>query len=71
MPAFLCSWVYVVILRPAEIAVIVLTCAEYSVQPFRHLIGLDQVDASDEQKVTKLIALLGLGSSKCCFSSVP
>lgn len=61
MPAFLCSWVYVVILRPAEIAVIVLTCAEYSVQPLRSLIGLDQIGAAEEEKVTKLIALLGLG----------
>lgn len=61
LPAFLCSWVYVVILRPAEIAVIVLTCAEYSIQPLAGVLGLDQLSIADQQLVMKLIALLGLG----------
>ncbi|KAI5636768.1 amino acid permease domain-containing protein [Phthorimaea operculella] len=34
LPAFSCAWIYVVILRPAEVAIIVMTCAEYSIQPF-------------------------------------
>lgn len=61
LPAFLCSWVYVVILRPAEIAVIVLTCAEYSIQPLGSLIGLDEMSQEQQLQLTKLIALLGLG----------
>lgn len=61
LPAFLCSWVYVVILRPAEIAVIVLTCAEYSIQPLASVLGIDQLSTADQQLVIKLIALLGLG----------
>ena len=35
IPAFLCSWMYVFVLRPAEVAVINLTFAEYLVQTFR------------------------------------
>lgn len=61
LPAFLCSWVYVVILRPAETAVIVLTCAEYSIQPLASVLGIDQLSTADQQLVIKLIALLGLG----------
>lgn len=60
LPAFLCSWVYVVILRPAEIAVIVLTCAEYSIQPLAGVLGIDALSADDQMRVTKLISLLML-----------
>lgn len=63
LPAFLCAWVYVVILRPAEIAVIVLTFAEYSMQPLAPLIGMDRLDADGQAKVVKCIALLGLGKA--------
>lgn len=34
LPAFICAWIYVVILRPAEVAIIVMTFAEYAIQPF-------------------------------------
>lgn len=61
LPAFICSWVYVVVLRPAAIAVVILTFAEYSMQPFSSLLGLDQLSAADQENVVKLIALLGLG----------
>lgn len=69
LPAFLCAWVYVVVLRPAEIAVIVLTFAEYSMQPLSSLIGMDRLDVNDQQKVVKFIALLGLGEG-VLFSSI-
>lgn len=35
LPAFICSWVFVFLLRPAEVAVISLTFAEYVVQPLK------------------------------------
>ncbi|KAI8425415.1 hypothetical protein MSG28_007162, partial [Choristoneura fumiferana] len=34
LPAFSCAWIYVMILRPAEVAIIVMTFAAYAIQPF-------------------------------------
>ncbi|XP_026461743.1 b(0,+)-type amino acid transporter 1-like [Ctenocephalides felis] len=53
LPAFVCSWVYVVVLRPAEVAVIVLTFAEYAVQPF--------VSCNQGDLIKKIVALLAIG----------
>ncbi|KAG4075694.1 hypothetical protein HA402_003519 [Bradysia odoriphaga] len=61
LPAFLLSWVFVLVLRPAEIAVIVLTFAEYSIQPLVPVLGMTHMSVHDLEKVIKLIALLGLG----------
>uniref|UniRef100_A0A182Q897 b(0,+)-type amino acid transporter 1 n=1 Tax=Anopheles farauti TaxID=69004 RepID=A0A182Q897_9DIPT len=61
LPSFICAWVYVMILRPAEIAVIILTFAEYSILPFRHLLGLEHMPAEDLELLVKLIGILGLG----------
>ncbi|XP_049299520.1 b(0,+)-type amino acid transporter 1-like [Anopheles funestus] len=61
LPSFICAWVYVMILRPAEIAVIILTFAEYSILPFRHLLGLEYMPAEDLHLLIKLIGILGLG----------
>lgn len=61
LPAFVTSWVYVVILRPAEIAVIVLTFAEYFIQPINKLIGLDEAPREEQEHLLKLIAFLALG----------
>uniref|UniRef100_A0A182Y1A9 b(0,+)-type amino acid transporter 1 n=1 Tax=Anopheles stephensi TaxID=30069 RepID=A0A182Y1A9_ANOST len=61
LPSFICAWVYVMILRPAEIAVIILTFAEYSILPFRHLLGLEHMPAADLHLLIKLIGILGLG----------
>lgn len=61
LPAFVCAWVYVVVLRPAEIAVIVLTFAEYAIQPFGPLIGLDQMTADSKEDIIKLVSLIALG----------
>lgn len=59
LPAFLCSWMYVIALRPAEVAVIILTFAEYTCQPFFDLIGLHEVDS--QETIKKLFALVALG----------
>lgn len=61
LPSFICAWVYVVVLRPAEIAVIILTFAEYSILPFSNLLGLKDLPAEDLHNLIKLIAILGLG----------
>ncbi|XP_011315270.1 b(0,+)-type amino acid transporter 1-like [Fopius arisanus] len=60
LPAFICSWVYVVILRPAEVAVIILTFAEYSIQPFHEFLPKG-ITPETMGTVKKLIALLALG----------
>lgn len=56
IPAFVCSWVYVFLLRPAEVAVIILTFAEYSIQPFSPLFGA--LCPESMTYVKKLLALL-------------
>lgn len=60
LPAFICSWVYVMVLRPAEVAVIIMTFAEYAIQPFSNAIGLDLLDDSHKNWVIKLVSLLTL-----------
>lgn len=58
IPAFICSWVYVMLLRPAEVAVITLTFAEYSVQPFSGYLNLP---SDSMMSLKKLIAIMTLG----------
>lgn len=59
LPAFLCSWVYVIALRPAEVAVIMLTFAEYTCQPLYDYLGIYR--SSDKDNVAKLISIVALG----------
>ncbi|XP_031828140.1 b(0,+)-type amino acid transporter 1 [Nomia melanderi] len=59
IPAFVCSWIYVFLLRPAEVAVVMLTFAEYSVQPFSHY--LSDLPEESMSRLKKLIAMLALG----------
>ncbi|XP_063699556.1 b(0,+)-type amino acid transporter 1-like [Culicoides brevitarsis] len=61
LPAFICAWVFVLFLRPAEVAVIILTFAEYTVQPFHKLLHLDELCPESQQQIIKLIALIALG----------
>lgn len=59
VPAFVCSWVYVVALRPAEVAIILLTFAEYFAQPILDL--LDICASESQENVKKIVAILALG----------
>jgi len=59
IPSFICSWIYVMLLRPAEVAVIILTFAEYSVQPFSGY--LNDIPADLMTMLKKFIAILALG----------
>jgi L-type amino acid transporter 9 len=64
LPSFLCSWVYVVVLRPAEVAVIIMAFSQYVCQPFEMQIGDIQEDSKELTK--KFIAILALGE---CLST--
>ncbi|XP_075982897.1 b(0,+)-type amino acid transporter 1-like [Anticarsia gemmatalis] len=55
LPAFICAWIYVVILRPAEVAIIVMTFAEYAIQPFTEDLNPEYKDTAI--KLTSLAAL--------------
>lgn len=61
LPSFLCSWVYVVVLRPAEVAVIIMAFSQYVCQPLEMYIGDMEADSRDLAR--KCIAVLTLG--KC------
>jgi solute carrier family 7 (L-type amino acid transporter), member 9/15 len=67
LPSFVCAWVYVMVLRPAEIAVIILTFAEYSIQPFHQMFNLDTMDEHDKGLIIKIVALLALGEILASF----
>ncbi|KAK9723420.1 Amino acid permease [Popillia japonica] len=58
LPAFLASWIYVVVLRPAEVAVIVLTFAEYFCQPIFDALCMQDLVLGDHVK--KLVGILAL-----------
>lgn len=62
LPAFICSYIYILILRPAEVAVICLTFAEYVLQPLICMSGGLSEESSAHDK--KLIALCALGKWK-------
>lgn len=59
LPAFLYSFVMVVIIRPAEVAIIILTFSEYLCQPILDYLCFHEPDLS--AKVKKLVALVALG----------
>ncbi|XP_076272347.1 b(0,+)-type amino acid transporter 1-like isoform X1 [Rhynchophorus ferrugineus] len=59
LPAFLYSWLMVVVIRPAEVAVIILTFSEYLCQPVMDLLCMEDPEAS--QTVIKYIAIVALG----------
>lgn len=61
LPAFICAWVFVLVLRPAEIAVIILTFAEYCVQPFNKVLKLNEMCEYQRELLIKFIALLAVG----------
>lgn len=55
LPSFICAWIYVVILRPAEVAIVVMTFAEYAIQPFT--LDLEPGYKDTAIKLTSLSAL--------------
>ncbi|XP_054274952.1 b(0,+)-type amino acid transporter 1-like [Macrosteles quadrilineatus] len=61
LPSFLYVWVVVLILRPAEVAIIVLTFAEYVYDPIATSIDAD-LTHTDQELLKKLIGTLALGA---------
>lgn len=55
LPSFICAWIYTLILRPAEVAVIIMTFAEYAIQPFTT--HLQTEDRAMTIKLTSIAAL--------------
>lgn len=45
------------ILRPAEVAIIIYICVKYAIEPLKHVIGLEQMDADDKNHLYKLLAV--------------
>lgn len=66
LPAFLYSFVMVVIIRPAEVAVIILTFSEYACQPILDALCVDCPDSARLAK--KAVAVLAIGSSITYFA---
>lgn len=45
------------ILRPAEVAIIIYICVKYAIEPLKNVIGLEQMDADDKNHLYKLLAV--------------
>lgn len=59
LPAFLYSFIMIAIVRPAEVAVIILTFSEYICQPILDAICLQ--NSEDRNSITKTVAVMALG----------
>ncbi|XP_025829619.1 b(0,+)-type amino acid transporter 1 [Agrilus planipennis] len=59
LPAFINSWVLVIALRPAEVAVIMLTFSEYTCQPLLHYLRIN--DEINQMHIKKMVTLISIG----------
>nr|CAH7757669.1 unnamed protein product [Callosobruchus chinensis] len=59
LPAFVYSWIMILVIRPAEVAILVLTFSQYLCQPI--LDTLCMKDAADTDKMIKSLAIAALG----------
>lgn len=57
LPSFIYSWVCIMYIRPAEVAIIILTFAEYSVQPFSTWTEMSPENIESAKKIVAIIAL--------------
>ncbi|KAJ8971078.1 hypothetical protein NQ317_014751 [Molorchus minor] len=62
LPSFLYAWMSIIIIRPAEVAVIILTFSKYLCQPILNALYIEDTEAIG--KVTKAGALVGLGNTE-------
>ena len=69
MPAFLYSWVSVLLMNPASIAVGCLSCAGYTIHPILAATGQCPTIAGN-QLLVKLTAFVYLGIYNIIYSSV-
>lgn len=49
------------VLRPAEIAVIILTFSKYLIQPFQMMLNLETMNDEDHHRIVKIVSFLALG----------
>lgn len=63
LPSFIYSWVSIMYVRPAEVAIIILTFAEYFIRP---LSILSSMTPETEHTVKKTVSILALG--KCSYT---
>lgn len=59
LPAFLYSFIMIAIVRPAEVAVIILTFSEYVSQPILDKICLQHIE--NQVAIKKIVAVIALG----------
>lgn len=59
LPAFVFSWMMIIIIRPAETAVLILTFSEYACQPFFDWFCMN--GHPQEDTIIKLVGLAALG----------
>lgn len=57
LPAFICNWVYVMVLRPAEVAILILICVTYAIEPIRHKIHIDLLEEEYKNDFYKVLAI--------------
>lgn len=68
LPAFICNWVYVMVLRPAEVAILILLCITYSIEPIRTYIGYNCLEETSQKNFKKLLAIATLCKKIICAS---
>lgn len=59
LPSFIYLWIMIFIIRPAEVAVIILTFSEYLCKPILDLLCIPEGEETD--KVIKTTAIVALG----------
>lgn len=59
LPSFIYSWVSIMYVRPAEVAIIILTFSEYSIRPFSLLVTMSP---GNEALLKKIVSILALGN---------
>lgn len=59
LPSFIYSWVSIMYVRPAEVAIIILTFAEYFIRPFS--IWTQSLTPDTEYMLKKIVSILALG----------
>ena len=55
-PAFLFSWTANIVLKPSSLAIIILACADYALQPF-----YEGTECGPPQMASKFVAACGIG----------
>lgn len=58
LPSFIYSWVSIMYVRPAEVAIIILTFSEYSIRPFSLWA---EMSTENEALLKKIVSILVLG----------